>query len=103
MVTVLKTEDFRKAVLDAGKPVLLDFTASWCPPCKAQLPIVEHVAGALAGTAIVYKVDVDADPALAEMFQVRSIPTLLVFRDGKPARRFQGVTRAEPLFAALAA
>jgi thioredoxin 1 len=103
MVSFLKTEDFQRDVLEAGKPVLVDFTASWCPPCKVQLPIFEQLSEQLGETAAIYKVDVDADHALAAMFHVQSIPTLLVFMDGKVAQRFQGVTRAETLRAALAA
>lgn len=103
MVSFLKTEDFQRDVLDAGKPVLVDFTAAWCPPCKIQLPIIEQLSEELGEAAAIYKVDVDADHALAQQFHVQSIPTLLVFRDGIVVQRFQGVTRADVLRAALGA
>ncbi len=81
--------------------VLVDFWATWCGPCKMQAPIVEQVAGRLEGKAKVAKLDVDAAPKIAKRFDVRAIPTLVVFKDGKPEKRFVGLTQAETLVSAI--
>src|SRR5258708_6631380 len=71
--------------------VLVDFWATWCGPCKMQAPIVKEVADQVEGKAKVMKLDIDAAPKIAQRFNVRSIPTLVVFKDGKPGRQFVGV------------
>jgi thioredoxin 1 len=81
--------------------VLVDFWAPRCPPCRLQGPILEEVARAVGGKAQIVKVDVDESPASSEPFGVRSIPTLILFKDGKPVRQFVGLQRKETLVAAI--
>jgi len=81
--------------------VLVDFWATWCGPCKMQAPIVEQVAGRVGGRAKVAKLDVDAAPKIAQRFGVRQIPTLIVFKNGKPQNQFTGVTKADTLVRAI--
>lgn len=81
--------------------VLVDFWATWCPPCRTQGPIVERVALAYRGKAVVGKLDVDKNPKTAKRFAVRSIPTLIIFKDGKVAQKFVGLRKEAELKAAL--
>ncbi len=82
---VLEVNDsnFKQEVLDSGTPVLVDFWAAWCGPCRALAPTVEAVATEQAGNLKVCKVDVDSSPNVAGQFAIRSIPTLLLFRGGE--------------------
>ena len=75
--------NFENEVLHSDKPVLLDFYADWCGPCKMLSPVLHELAEEKSGTLKVGKVNVDEQPELASQFGVMSIPTLLVFRDGK--------------------
>jgi thioredoxin 1 len=79
------TDDtFRGEVLEADVPVLVDFWAQWCPPCKMVAPIVEDLASEYEGRMKVAKVDTDISPSVASEYRVMSIPTLMVFRGGQP-------------------
>lgn len=75
---------FRHEVLEAELPVLVDFWAAWCPPCKMVAPIVEELASEYEGRLKVAKVDTDACPSVSAEYRVMSIPTLMIFRSGQP-------------------
>jgi thioredoxin 1 len=76
--------NFDAEVLGATEPVLVDFWAEWCPPCKAMDPVLDDLSRELAGKVKIVKLDVDANPGITARFNVRSMPTLIVFKDGEP-------------------
>ncbi|NLB82475.1 MAG: thioredoxin [Clostridiaceae bacterium] len=82
--------NFDSEVINSDKPVLIDFWAQWCGPCRMVSPIVDEVAIEVAGKAKVGKINVDEQPELASRFQVMSIPTLIVIKDGKVANTAVG-------------
>jgi thioredoxin 1 len=82
-VVVLTDGNWQKEVLESAEPVLVDFWADWCPPCRMIASSIDTVATSFAGRAKVGKLNVDENPTLAASYGVRSIPTLLVFKDGK--------------------
>ncbi len=89
--THFSAADFKARVLQSDKPVVVDFYADWCGPCRAMASVIEELAHELNGSAVVGKVDVDANQALAEQYQVMSIPTLIIFKGGQPVHRLSGV------------
>ena len=89
--------NFETEVLGADKPVLVDFWATWCMPCRMLAPTIEELAEDLEGKVIVGKVNVDDDPDLARKYRVASIPTLIVFENGADVRRSVGVVAREDI------
>ncbi len=89
-------ENFEAEVLKSEKPVLVDFWAAWCGPCQMLLPVIEELAGEVTDAKIC-KVNVDEEPELAEKYSVMTIPTLIVFRDGKPTEKSIGVISREQI------
>lgn len=100
-VTTLNRSNFENVVLHTDKPVLIDFWASWCGPCRMQGPIIEEVAETLGDTAVVAKLNVDEEPELASQFSVMSIPTLVFVKAGKIVGQKVGVTPKEELLSLL--
>ncbi len=97
MAILLNEQNFENEVLKSELPVLVDFWATWCGPCKMMGPIVDRLAGEVEGIAKVGKVDVDENPSLAAAFGITSIPTVIVFKGGKPVETSIGLRSAEDL------
>ena len=89
-IMTVDQNSFQKNVLDSQKPVLVDFWAPWCGPCRAVAPIIEELAKEYSGKAGFAKVNVDESPILASQYGVMSIPTILIFKGGKPEQNVIG-------------
>ena len=100
-VVHLSSDNWQSEVLQSKIPVLVDFWAEWCGPCRMIAPTLDELAGELAGQIKIGKVNVDENPALAEQFHIRSIPTLLVIKDGAVQEQMVGALRKADLKAKL--
>ena len=87
---IIDDTNFEEKVLKSDKPVLVDFFATWCGPCRQMLPIVEEISGEMAGQVNVYKLDVDEAPKMAEKYEIQSIPHLIIFKDGQVKAQHNG-------------
>ena len=97
MTMILNKDNFEEEVLKSEQPVLVDFWASWCGPCRMLAPTVDAIADDYASVVKVGKVNVDEDPDLARKYRVASIPTLIVFENGAEVRRSVGVVAREDI------
>ena len=93
-IDVPDTPAFDAVIANSSVPVVVDFWAAWCGPCRMVAPEIEKVAGHLAGKALVVKVDTDANPELSSRFGIRSIPTIGIFQHGKEVNRVSGARPA---------
>ena len=90
-VLKISSGNFKEEVLNSKTSVLIDFYADWCGPCKMMSPIIDEIAGELQEKAKVGKINVDENQDLAIEYNVMSIPTIIIFKEGKPAKTFVGV------------
>ncbi|MDR1851679.1 MAG: thioredoxin [Propionibacteriaceae bacterium] len=89
-VSTVSDDTFATEVLTSDKPVLVDFWATWCAPCKQLSPIVDELAGEYAGKIAFYSLDIDANPATPTQYGIMSVPTLLVFKGGEVVKSIVG-------------
>jgi thioredoxin 1 len=101
-VLELNDGNFETEVLKSDVPVLVDFSATWCGPCKVLAPIVEKVADEFAGKYKVGKIDIDESPAVTAKYGIRGVPTVMVFKAGEKSGQHVGVTNKETLVKLLA-
>ena len=97
----LDEKNFNDEVIQSATPVLVDFWAEWCGPCKMIAPVIDQLSAELQGKMKIAKVNVDESPQLAGQFNVMSIPTLLVFKGGKPVDQIVGALPKDKLMAKL--
>ena len=103
MAVEITDSNFEELVMKSEKPVLVDFWAEWCGPCRMVGPVVEEIANEMQGQALVGKLDVDSNPQVASQYGIRSIPTLLVFKNGQVVEKQVGVVPKQNLVALLKA
>ena len=96
------TQDtFKSVVIESDKPIIVDFWAEWCGPCKKLSPIIEDIAAEMGDQVAVAKVDVDSERNLGAMFQIMSIPSVLIFKDGEKVDEFVGLRPKKEIVAKL--
>lgn len=97
----LNKSNFIKTIQTSDKPVLVDFWATWCGPCRMLGPVLDQVSGEMQGNAVIAKVNVEEEPELAQNFQIMSIPAMIVFKDGKAVDKLIGLTSSDRIKSVL--
>ena len=100
-VVAFTDDNFQSQVIDSDKPVLVDFWAEWCMPCRMLAPTIDEMADEFAGKVTVGKLDIDANQEVASNLGISAIPTVILFKGGKPVKKFVGLTSKEQLATAL--
>lgn len=100
-VKTITEENFEEEVLNSNKPVLLDFYADWCGPCKMMSPVIDEIAEEIGDIAKVGKVNSDDNMDLAEKYEIMSIPTIMIIKNGQEVKRFLGVTPKEEIIKSI--
>jgi len=100
-IVELTESNFESEVLESSVPVVVDFWAEWCGPCRALAPVIADLAKSVEGRAKVAKLDIDSAQGLAVKYGVNAIPTVLIFKGGEPEKRFVGFTELDELQAAV--
>ncbi len=93
----LNASNFDETLKDSKTPVLVDFWAEWCMPCRMMAPVVEELASQYAGKAVFAKLNVDENPEIASRYQVMSIPLFIIFKNGRPVEKIVGAVGRKPL------
>lgn len=102
LIHSVNTDNFDSEILNAPDTTLVDFWAEWCAPCRAQNPVLDEMAVEWKGKVRIAKVNVDEAPELAQRYHIMSIPTMILFRDGRAVRKVSGVQSPDQLRALLA-
>ncbi|MEM7553598.1 MAG: thioredoxin [Cyanobacteria bacterium P01_A01_bin.84] len=97
MATKKQFNSFEEMLSGSDVPVLVDFYATWCGPCQMMVPILEQVNAHLQGQMRVVKIDTDKYPHIAEKYRIEALPTLVLFKQGEPVEKFEGVVQAPQL------
>ena len=100
-IVVLSDQQFEAEVIQSPTPVLVDFSADWCGPCRTLAPIIEELADEYAGRVKVAKVDIDNNRDSAAQYDIQSVPTMIIFQNGQPVKKFVGLTPKNRIMAAL--
>jgi thioredoxin 1 len=95
LIAEINDANFEKEVLESERPVLVDFTASWCPPCRLLVPTLEAVAREFSGSARIVKVDVDDNSIATQRYGIKGMPTLILFKNGREEERVVGAVSRE--------
>lgn len=97
MIKSVNLKDFENEVVDSSRPVIVDFFAPWCSPCKMLAPVIDEIGAEFENTLDIAKVNIDTDAEIADYYSVSSVPTLILIKDGKEKVRFSGVMPKDSL------
>lgn len=103
MLRVVNNNEFQTEVINSNGVVLVDFFATWCGPCKMVAPVLEALSSEMEGKVTILKVDIDQSMELAQQYKIMSVPTMMVFKDGKPVETIMGFQPKESIKAKLEA